>query len=419
MHIQNAEETKDLVTPVDDPCQFDPAWRSCVAGHLFSMGVRSNADFDTLSKFGFVVVTVTKDVTVTENVTVTKSDTSTKSDKKGARGKESKSKNQAEEKNRKVTSKVNRPIEPFYSHPEYRRLVTDKYVRLNVKMVNEYVAGRRLSDDCVPLRLAKRWYQQIDHEAAIKKRLEPLLLTGIGMDIVTLDVTGDPDMQPVVEAYEKLYFNCRNDDFTLNRSAHLVNRIAMPYGPLKTYLRKWEEVDDDGFVIGDGRPLAKESDIWKSIAATMGYEALMYAWRWERFAHGMKGNSLETMIDLSWKVAASKMFTDLFTGNIAHEDAARILAAYTAQAKKISDDRQNRAGSEDSDTTKALMNILYRVSPRMITIDASEEAARNEEIQNRIQSQLAITKQEIVDNGKQVEAEVIDAQINNAVGGGQ
>lgn len=415
MHIQNTEETKDLVTPVDDPCQFDPAWRSCVAGHLFSMGVRSNADFDTLSKFGFIVVTVTKDVTVTENVTVTKSDTSTKDDKKGAKGKESKSKKRVEEKTRKVTSKVNRPIEPFYSHPEYRKLVTDKYIRLNVKMVNEYVAGKRLSDDCIPLRLAKRWYQQIDHEAAIKKRLEPLLLTGIGMDVVTLDMTGDPGMQPVVEAYEKLYYNCRNDDFTLNRSAHLVNRIAMPYGPLKTYIRKWEDVDDDGFVIGDGRPLAKESDIWKAIAATMGYDALMYAWRWERFAHGMKENSLETMIELSWKVAASKMFTDLFTGNIAHEDAARILAAYTAQAKKISDDRESRQGSGEGDTTNALLAVLRLVAPKMVEFSEKDAQARNEEIQGRIAAQLAISKTRVEDRGVQVEAEIIDAQIKDTI----
>lgn len=410
-------EIGDLVTPVDDPCQFNPAWRSIVAGHLFSVGVRTKEDLESIAKFGCISVTVTQNVTVTSvtvtpDVTVTQDETTKK---EGKNGKKAKEKPKKPQKQKTVTKKVNRPVEPFASHPEYRPFALDKYIRLDVKMINDEVDGQPLADECVPIRLATRWYSEIDHEAALKKRLEPLLLTGIGLDIITLDLIGFASAQPAIEAYERLFFNCRTDDFSLNPSAQLIQRIAMPYGPLKTYLKKYEEIDEDGFIIGDGRTLAKDSDIWRAIAATMGYEALMYTWKWERFAHGMKANTLESMIELSWKVAASKLFSDLYTGSIAHEDAARILAAYTAQAKKITDDRQSHAGNEETDTTRALMNILALVSPRMITIDAADEAARNEEIQGRIQSQLAISKQSIVDKGQQVEAEVIDAQIHRAV----
>lgn len=395
-------EIGDVVTPLDDPCQFSPAWRSIVAGYLFSVGVRSKADFDSLAKFGCLFVTVTESVTVTKQKNAKKTNKSSKSNKK-------------EKSSKNITRKVNRPIEPFYSNAKYRSFALDRYIQLNVKMVNDNVEGKQLADECVPLRLATRWYKEIDHEAALKKRLEPLLLTGIGMDVITLDIIGVASAQPAIEAYERLFFNCRTEDFSLNRSAQLIQRMAMPYGPLKTYLRKWEEVDEEGFVIGDGRPVAKESDTWKAIGATMGYEALIYTWKWERFAHGMKDGSLEDLINMSWKVAASKLFSDLYTGNIAHEDAARILAAYTAQAKKISDDRESRQGSGEGDTTNALLAVLRLVAPKMVEFSEKDAQARNEEIQGRIAAQLAISKTRVEDRGVQVEAEIIDAQIKDTI----
>lgn len=395
-------EIGEVITPVDDPCQFNPAWRSIIAGYLFSIGVRTDSDFESLSKTGCLVNTVEETVEVEPE----KPKSKTK-----AKGKNAKEKRKV----KTVKKKVSRKIEPFYDHVEYRSFIIDKYIRLLVNMSNDEVDGKPVSDECVPLKLATRWYSEIDHEAALKKRLEPLLLTDIGMDIITLDLVGIPSAQPAIEAYERLYFNCRIDDFTINPSAQLIQRIAMPYGPLKTFLRKWDVVDDDGFVIGDGRPLAKDSDVWKAIAATMGYEPLMYVWKWDRFAHGIKDNSIEHMIDLSWKVATSKLFADLYNGDIMHEDAARLLSAYTAQAKKITDDRNGRHDSGEDDTTKALMAVLYQVSPKMVEFSEEDAKARNDDIQSRIQSQLAISKQSIEDKGKQVEAEIIDAQIANAI----
>lgn len=408
-------EIGEVLTPVDDPCQFNPAWRSIIAGYLFAIGVRTNDDFDSLSKLGCLISTVSEEAPSEE----APDDDAKRSPKvKKAKGKKPNGKTAKKSgKPQIIKKKVHRKIDPFYEHPEYRVFVIDKYIQQQVQMFNDEVDGKPLADEYVPLRLATRWYSEIDHEAALKKRLEPLLLTGIGMDIIALDLVGVPSAQPAIEAYERLYYNCRTDDFSLNPSAQLIQRIAMPYGPLKTYMKKYEEVDEDGFVIGDGRPLAKDSDVWRAIAATMGYEALMYVWKWDRFAHGIKDNSIEHMIDLSWQVATSKLFSDLYNGDVKHEDAARLLSAYTAQAKKIADDRNGRADSGENDTTKALMAVLYQVSPKMVAFSAEDEQARNDEIQSRIQSQLAISKQQIEDKGKQVEAEVVDAQIANAIEG--
>lgn len=396
----------DVTTPLDDPCQYDPAWRSKVATYLVSeAGIRTEAEMSSIAESGSV--TVTRTVTVT--VTLQESDR-----KKTSKDISKKKTPKAKDKNELCESK--RPVYPFDENPDYRVFAADKWIRMAVSLAANDIAGVKTVVEHIPLRLANRWYMEPDHEASMKKRLEALLLTEVGMDVITLDLDGRPAMQPAFEAYERMYFNCRDDDFGLHKSTQLVQRMAMPYGPLKTFLHKWEELDADGFVIGDGRPLATESDVWKAIAATRGYDALMYTWMWDRRAHGMKDRSVEHLIELSWEVAALRLFSDLYNGNIKHEDAARVLSAYTAQSKKISDDRNGSGGGEDGDVTKALMAVLYRAAPQMVKFDASETAAKNAEIQSRIQSQLAINKQAIEDRGKQVEAEIIDAQIADAVG---
>ena len=401
----NLPDIGEVVTPVDDPCQFNPAWRSIVAGYLFSLGRWSPEDLKSISMTGCVTVTqnVTADVTQVDGPKAKKN-----KDKNGVKPKKSKKKISE-------TTTINRPIYPFRDCPEYRSFVLDKWIVAMLSMFNDTADGLPLSDANVPLRLASRWYSEMDTEAAMKKRLEPLLLTEIGMDVITMDLIGLPSAQPAVEAYEKLYFNCRDDNFSLNPSMQLIERFACPYGPLKPFLRKWEDLDADGFCVQDGRPVAKDSDIWRAIAATMGYEALMYLWRWERKAHGLKDRSLSRMIEMSWQAAVSRLLSDMYTGNIAHEDAARVLASYTAQAKYISDEKRGGGNGGANDTMTALMSLLYLAAPKMVQFDEADDSARNDEIQSRIASQLAINKQSIEDHGKNVEAEIIDAQISDAV----
>ena len=400
----NLPETGEVATPVDDPCQYNPAWRSIVAGYLFTIGRWSEEDLKSLAMTGSV--TVTRFVTLEEP----------QKDAKGRRtAKGRKPKKAAKPKTRTVEEKVRRPIPPFDTNPEYRVFASDKWIVAQISMFNDRADNGKVSDENVPLALASRWYSELDTEAAMKKRLDALLLTEAPMDVITMDLVGMPSIQPAIEAYEKLYFNCRDDHFNLHPSMQLLERFAMPWGPLKMFLRKWETMDRDGFCIEDGRPIAKDSDVWRAIAATMGYEALMYLWRWENRAHGLKDKSLQRMIELSWKASVARLLSDLYTGNISHEDAARVLASYTAQSKFIADEKRGGGNGGANDTTTALMNILYLAAPNMVQFDEADESARNEEIQSRIASQLAINKQAIEDHGKQVEAEIIDTQISEAV----
>ena len=405
----NLPETGDVITPVDDPCQFNPAWRAIVAGYLFAAGIRTEDDFKTLAMSGSV--TVTHEVQPEEHP----DEAPPEEPKKPAKGKRTAKKKEAP---KPTVRKVSRRITPFYENPEYRIFASDKWIQAQIRMMDEQAHGSRLTDDSVPVRLASRWYSEPETEAALRKRLEPLLLTEIGIDIITLDLIGLPSAQTAVDAYEKLYFNCRDENFARSPSMQLIQRMAMPWGPLKMFLHKWENIDDDGFVIGDGRPLAKESDIWKAVAATMGYESLMYLWHWEEKAHGIQDHSLTRLIELSWKASVARLFQDLYSGNIAHEDAARILASYTAQSKFLSDDRKDGGAGEDA--TVALMAILTAAAPKMRTlVQGGEGMISDNEIRERIASQQAIDKTAIQDAGKQVDAQVIDAQIVQAINADQ
>lgn len=403
----NLPETGDVTTPVDDPCQFSPAWRSMVASYLYSKGVRTIKDLRSIAMTGCVEVV---------EVVECEEDASEKRSKKGG-GKGAKAKKGKDvHKKTHVQRKSSVPLNPFFSHPEYRPLANDKWIAAHLKMCDESLEGKILSDESVPFKLAERWYLERENEGAMKKRLEPLLLTDIGVDIITLDLIGMSKVQPAVEAYEKMYFNCRDENFALHPSMQLISRFAMPYGPLKMYLRKWETLDDDDFCEQDGRPIAKDSDVWRAIGATMGYDALIYAWGWSAKAHGLGDHTLGDMILISWKASVSKMLSDMFTGNISHEDASRMLASYTGQLKYLSDDRKEGASGEEE--TSAMLAVLYAAAPKMrVLVEGGEGMITDNEIQSRIAAQQAIDKTNIQDAGEQVSNEVIEAQIENAIGG--
>ena len=376
-----------------------------MAQYLFENGRWDKESLEYLAKTGCVTVTRT----VTGSTSVVE-----KSHKQSKGSKNTNAKKKGKRKVVTVTEKVLRPLYPFDKFPEYRTLALDEWILRKILFMNDNSDGIPTSEENVPLKLAQRWYEDVDSESAMKKRIEALLLTEIGIDIITLDLIGAPSVQPAIEAYEKLYFNCRDNNFELNPSIQLRMKMAMPWGPLKAFLRKWETTDEDGFCEQDGRPVAKDSDVWRAVGATMGYEALIYLWRWERVAHGLKDTSLMHMMEISWKASMSRLISDLFTGNIAHEDVARMLASFTAHMKYISDDRKD--GGEGGEMAEAFLALLGVAAPKMreLVVGGAGMITDNE-IQSRIESQQAIDKTHIQDAGKQVATEIIDAQIADAI----
>lgn len=422
----NLPGREEFATPVDDPCQFNPDWRSIVAGYLVEVGVNTAEKLKSVAMTGCIEVLEGEKPDEESDGEASgegagdgrgeggeaEGKTEDGAEKKPKKGKK-KAKKGAKDKD--VRKKTLVPVVPFHDNPGYRLFANDKWIVEQVLFCGAMGETNVVPGRFIPLKLAERWYTEKDCEAAIKHRIEALLLTEATLDVIVMDLIGQLSVRPAVEAYEKLYFNCRDEHFEISPSMHLVTRMAMPFGPLKMYLKKWERINQkDGRCINDGRPLAKDSDVWKAIGATMGYDTLIYVWNWERRASGIKDKSLRHKIECTWHSAVSNVMTALFTGDMKHEDAARMLATCTAQLKFLDDSTSGNAGSGANDLSRAMMGMLYRLAPKMVTID-SDESERNEEIESRIQSQLAIEKQEINDKGSHVDEEVMESQISHAI----
>ena len=408
----------EIVTPIEDPYQYSPEWRSVLANYLVDTCKIRTHQLKSISEFGGVVEYV--------------SDGGDGGEKKKGRTKKAKSgrpkgkKSDGDERSTSIDVKddgsisVIRGIFPFNVHPEYRILAADIWIEKRVRFINESI-DKKTTQESIPVRIAQRWFEEKEGEAIMRKKLEAFLLTEASIDTIATDLLGDARYKAPIEIYEKLYFNCRDDNFITSKSEQLINRMAMPYGPLKAYLKKWETLDRDGICKQDGRPIAKDSDVWKSIAANFGYDALVAALGMWTKASGLKDRTMKHFFEEAWIVYTSRIISDLFTGSIAHEDAARILSSFTSQTKQIVDekilDRKN-GGGEENEILKAFLGVLNKTAPKLVSIDGELLEKKNKEIQDRIDSQLAISNKKIDDMGERVNYEVVNEQISNAISGG-
>lgn len=277
--------------------------------------------------------------------------------------------------------------------PMYKSYFQDKIVQKFVKYLRAESEGKQLTQEQSYLRVALMWYEN-PSPAGVRFRLEPLLLTGATMETIMLDISGGTVPIEVFNFYEKLFFNIRDDEGRLSKSCQLRQSFAMPNG---------DDLKD-----------ADSPEIWKAIAALMGYDVLMHVWMWKD-AHGLSSKGSDFLLDETWRAAQSRLFMNVFADKVGHKSLSDILGAYTSQFKMLKE--QKLSSSDDNDTTKALMAVLYHTSPQMITIaqDVDTLSAETAAIQSRISSQLAIEKQKIEDKGSAVSNAVIDSQIEEAI----
>lgn len=314
-----------VVTPQDNPCQYDPDWRNSLAMALVD---------DPGLRLDFEYVDYKDDPWVKKQV-------------------------------------------------EYLKLVKRSYTKPGYTL--------KLTEDQKCLRLASIWNQGT-RPSDVKFRIEPLLLTAVSLEAIRLDIGGEDIPLEAFKAYEKLYFNIRTDDFRLNKSCQLRQYFALPDG----------QFDQDTPV----------ELVWKMVGALMGYDTLVNIWLWTD-AHGLTHNSQDHMLDEMWRVAQSRLFLNMFRNTVGNESMAKLLSAFTAQSKLLQDSKA--AGGQSLDTTKALMAILYKSSPKIISVakDVDTVSATTQVIRERLALQQAIGKTKIDDAGKEVGNRILQGQIEN------
>lgn len=295
-----------VVTPIDNPCQYDPDWRSAIASALVE----------------------------------------------------------------DPTARID---------PEYQRYRADPFIRKQIMYLKSYRSGKCVSKDAIPVRFANLWAQGTSVSDA-KFRIEPLLLTAVDYETISLDITGEGENKTAIEAYEKLFFNIRDNEGRLSRSCQLKQYFAMPSGELDT----------------ETPPEA----MWKMIGALMGYDTLVNMWLW-RDAHGIVNKSQDYILDEMWRVAQSRLFLSMFANRIGHESMAKLLASISAQQKMLHEDKDSGALSDE--LTLTLMNVLKLVSPKVLGQAATEVDIQQrvmEAVNARLEAEKAVSVIDIGTTGK-------------------
>lgn len=229
--------------------------------------------------------------------------------------------------------------------PAYQRYSIDIWVKRQMAYLKAESLGRPLTRDMLRFRLASIWFQD-NNRAGVRFRLEPLLLTAVSYEIIALDILGknDEDAIGTIQAYERIYFNIRDDHGRLSKSCQLKQYFAYPYG-----------------IPGHDTPLELT---WRLIGALLGYDTLVGSWLWKD-AHGLRSYSAEYMIEESWRVSLAKMFVSMFSDRVGHESLSKLLTTLSAQQKQIQDGKR-ASSNTDEDMVKAMQGMLSLMSPQLV-----------------------------------------------------
>ena len=308
--------SESIVTPIDNPVQFDPDWRNAIA-----------------------------------------------------------------------TAAVDYPREKV--DPLYREYLQDPWIKGQIDYLRLARSGRALSKRHNVFRLASTWWQG-SSVADVKMRIEPLLLTSVGYDVISDDIGGGNVSKDVFEAYEKLYFNIRDDNGRLSRSCQLRQYFALPEGQF-----------------GNNTPPER---LWKMVGALMGYDTLVTMWLWGD-ASGLTARSGEYMLNEMWRVAQSRLFMHIFSDRVGHESLAKLLSAFTGQAKMLHDSASGTG--QVFDTARTLMALLSNTRPTIIGAAAVVDSvpAVTAAIRAKLAAQKTISATDVVDKGIEEGAAELDAAI--------
>ncbi len=273
--------------------------------------------------------------------------------------------------------------------PLYQEYMRDPWVKQQIEYLKLVRSGRALSKRHNTLRLASTWYQG-SRVSDVKMRIEPMLLTAVGYDVISEDIGGGNVPDDVFETYEKLYFNVRDDKGRLSRSCQLRQYFALPEGH-----------------IANNTPPEK---LWKMVGALMGYDTLVTMWLWGD-ASGLTARSSEYMLNEMWRVAQSRLFMHIFSDKVGHESLAKLLSAFTSQAKMLHDSASGTG--QVFDTAKTLMALLANTRPTIIGAAAVVDSVPDltAAIRAKLSAQKTISSTEVDDLGMEAGAAALDAAI--------
>ena len=258
--------------------------------------------------------------------------------------------------------------------PVYARYRNDPWIKRQLAYLRAIDRRSVLSRQMSDLRLADLWFRG-NNVSDVRFRLEPLLLTAVDYNTIALDILGDAEGVGAIVAYERMYFNIRDDKGRLSRSCQLRQYFALPSG----------EFDKD----------TPPEQMWKMIGSLMGYDTLVSIWLWKD-AHGIRNNSQEYLLDEMWRLAQSRLFMSMFADRVGHESMAKLLGAISSQQKLIADGKNS--GMVESEMVSAVQGMLSLASPKVINavaLGVDEARMVEEATASRLRAESAVDSVEL------------------------
>lgn len=263
--------------------------------------------------------------------------------------------------------------------PVYMRYRNDPWVKKQMAYFRAVKRNSVLTKEQVELRLASLWFRGTN-VSDVRFRLEPLLLTAVSYETIAMDLLGDTQDVGAIVAYERLYFNIRDDKGRLSRSCQLRQYFALPSG----------EFNQD----------TPPEQMWKMIGSLMGYDTLVAVWLWKD-AHGIKDKSQEYLLDEMWRLAQSRLFMSMFADRVGHESMAKLLGAISGQQKLLKEG--NSSGQTEINMVQSMQQMLMLVSPTVIDATAKgvdEAQLKEEATASRLRAQSAVDEVVLDETGK-------------------
>ena len=146
------------------------------------------------------------------------------------------------------------------------------------------------------------------------------------------------------------------------------------------------------------------------VGALMGYDTLVTMWLWGDAA-GLTARSSEYMLNEMWRVAQSRLFMHIFSDRVGHESLAKLLSAFTGQAKMLHDAASGTG--QAFDTARTLMALLSNTRPTVIGAAAVVDSVPDltAAIRAKLSAQKTISNQEIEDLGDEEGKRQLEAAI--------
>jgi hypothetical protein len=243
------------------------------------------------------------------------------------------------------------------------------YLQLNMEFYDGEVPDPALR----PHHIAAKWHLS-DNINDPRFRIEPLLLTGATYGIIAADTGFRED---AIEAYEKLFFNTRNEDGSLKKGCYHRCRMA--------------------FDENDQMTEATAQDVvWKMAGFTLGYAGLVKLWRWDKDATGLEG-SKQGVFDELWRIAQSILLNRTLRNQVNAFDLNNMMGNYIQNERMRFDTRQETGDAMAG--TEIALGMLRACRPHVTEKarcqDADHIIAETERITERLAAQKAIAGEKL------------------------